>query len=235
VLPVKELRGAKQRLADVLSANERHALARAMLEDVLSALAASAGRAGILLVTRDPEARLLAARRGARVLLEHEECGHTAASSLGADMLAREGVAGMLQVPADIPLLAAEDIEALLEVHGDAPAVTLAPSRDERGTNAVACSPPDLLPLRFGEDSFLAHRREAEALGVEPQIVRRRGFALDIDTPDDLAAFLATPSATQACAYLAESGIAQRVKARAGEPPEGAPGADDAVRRSIGD
>jgi 2-phospho-L-lactate guanylyltransferase len=211
VLPVKTFRLAKQRLAGILAAHEREELARAMADDVLRVLAASPDLAGILLVSGDPEARRLAARHGARLLLQEEEGGHTAASSLGARTLAHEGVAGMVQVPADIPLVTREDIGALLAVPGEAPAIALAPARDERGTNGVACSPADVMPLRFGGDSFIAHRRRARAHGIEPQIVRRPGLALDIDTPDDLAAFLAAPSATRAHAYLTESGIAQRL------------------------
>lgn len=218
VVPVKDLQHAKQRLAGVLSPRERRELFRAMLEDVLGALAASEGLAGILLVTRDPEARRLAAHYGARVLEEQENRGHTAASRLGARTLAKEG-AGMVQVPADIPLVTPEDVHALLRIHRAAPAVTLAPSRDERGSNAVACSPADLLPLRFGDDSFFPHLDRARELGLEPQIVRRRGFALDIDTPADLAAFLAEPSNTRAYACLAKSGIAERMAGAQPAPP----------------
>ena len=211
VLPVKDLHHAKQRLAGVLSAKERRALFGAMLEDIVCVLAASAGLAGILVVTRDQEARRVAAHYGARVLIEKDNRGHTAASSLGARTLAQEGVAGMVQVPADIPLVTPDDVAALLHVHGEPPAVTLAPSRDGRGTNAVACSPPDVLSLRFGDDSFLPHLCRARALGIEPQIVSRPGLALDVDTPHDLAAFLAAPSKTRAYAYLAESGVARRI------------------------
>jgi 2-phospho-L-lactate/phosphoenolpyruvate guanylyltransferase len=214
VVPVKDLQHAKQRLAGVLSAAERRALFRAMLEDVLSALAASRGLVGRLIVTRDPEAKQLANRYGARVLAEEANHGHTAASSFGARTLAKEGSAGMLQLPADIPLVTPADIEALLQAHGSAPAITLAPSRDRRGSNAVACSPPALLPLRFGDDSFVPHLERARALGVEPRIVERPGLALDIDTPADLAAFLAAPSPTRTHAYLVESGIAGRFEAR---------------------
>jgi 2-phospho-L-lactate guanylyltransferase len=214
VLPVKTFRLAKQRLAGVLAAEEREELARAMAEDVLRALAASPGLAGILLVTGDPEARRLAARYGARVLPD-EERGHTAASSLGARTLAQERAAGMVQVPADIPLVMPEDIAALVRVQGAAPSIVLAPARDGRGTNAVACSPADVMPLRFGGDSFIAHRRRAQAHGIEPQIVRGPGLALDLDTPDDLAVFLAAPSPTRAYAYLADRGVAGRLQARA--------------------
>lgn len=214
VLPVKDLHGAKQRLAEVLSATERRELFAAMLEDVLSALAASSGLAGLLVVTRDPLAQRLAADYGARVLVEDENSGHTAASSLGARTLAEEGVAGMVQLPADIPLVSSDDITALLRAHGQGPAVTLSPSRDERGSNAVVCSPPAVLPLRFGDDSFLPHVQRARSLGIEPQIVRRPRLALDIDTPADLAALLAAASNTRASAYLSDSGIAARLAAR---------------------
>lgn len=210
VVPVKDLDHAKQRLAGVLGAEERRALFGAMLTDVLDALARSSGLAGIVVVTRDPEARDLAARYGARVLIEDENRGHTAASSLGATTLAKEGAAGMVQLPADIPLVTPADVDALLAVHGEAPAVTIAPSHDERGSNAVLCSPPDLLPLAFGDDSFVPHVNRARELGIEPKIVRRRALALDIDTPADLVAFLAVPSETRARAYLVEAGIAER-------------------------
>ncbi len=211
LVPVKNLRDAKQRLASVLSAGERHELFRAMLEDVLSVLSDSRGLAGVALVTRDDEVTALAGRYGARVLVEEENRGHTAASSFGARVLAEDGMPGMVQLPADIPLLTPEDIDALLQIHGSAPAVTLAPSRDQRGSNAVVCSPPDVLPLRFGDDSYFPHLQRARELGIEPGIVHRAGFALDVDTPDDLLAFLSTPSGTRAYDYLVRTGIAERV------------------------
>jgi 2-phospho-L-lactate/phosphoenolpyruvate guanylyltransferase len=211
VVPVKDLQHAKQRLAGVLDAAQRRALFAAMLEDVLAALAASPRLAGILAVTRDVQARNLAARYGARVLVEPANRGHTAASTLGAATLAAEGVAGMLQLPADLPLITPADIAAVLRAHAEAPSITLAPSRDWLGSNAVACSPPDLLPLRFGADSFYPHLERARALGIEPTIVERRGLALDVDTPADLRAFLAGPSATRAYTYLMQRGIAERI------------------------
>ena len=66
----------------------------------------------------------------------------------------------------------------------------------------MACSPADLLPLRFGDDSYFPHLARARALGVEPVVVRREGFALDVDTPQDLQALMAVPGTTRAHAYL---------------------------------
>jgi 2-phospho-L-lactate/phosphoenolpyruvate guanylyltransferase len=211
VLPVKDLHNAKQRLAGVLTPAERHALFRAMLEDVLTALAATLGLGGVLMVTHDPEAEALGRHYGVRVLVESANLGHTAASSFGARALAADGAVGMLQLPADLPLVTPLDIAAVLDVHDAAPAVTIAPSRDRLGSNAVACSPPDLLPLRFGDDSFYPHVERARALGVEPRIVERPGLALDIDTSADLVALLARSGTTRAHAYLRTSGIAKRV------------------------
>ncbi|MDH3663712.1 MAG: 2-phospho-L-lactate guanylyltransferase [Alphaproteobacteria bacterium] len=211
VLPVKNIENAKQRLSPTLAPEERRALFQAMVEDVLSALAAGPGLAGIMMVTRDPEAIRLGERYGARVLIEEANLGHSEASTLAAQTLAAQGVAGMLQIPGDLPAVTADDVAAVLDAHGEAPAMTIAPSRDDRGSNALACSPPDLLPFRFGEDSFHPHCARARELGVEPTVVRRPGLGLDIDTPDDLKAFLAAPSDGRAHRYLLASGIAQRL------------------------
>ena len=203
VVPVKNLGDAKQRLAGVLARPERAALFRAMLEDVLEALAGAASLAGIVLVTRDEEAIALAGRYGAECLIEPENRGHTEAVELAAGALAERGTGALLQVPGDIPCVTAEEIEALIAAHAPAPSVTIAPSRDHRGSNAVLCSPPDVLPFRFGDDSFHPHLAAARAIGIEPTVLERTGIGLDIDTPDDLEAFLASPSGTRAYRLLA--------------------------------
>jgi len=206
VVPVKDLGDAKQRLASALDQSRRTALYRCMLQGVLDALRAARELGGVLVVTRDPWAIRQARSRAAVVLEEPKNEGHTAASTLGAAYLARNGASGMLQVPGDLPLLRATDIDALLAQHADAPAVTIAPSRDELGSNALACSPADLLPLRFGDDSYFPHLARARELGVEPRIIRRDGFALDVDTPDDLRMLLARPERTPTHNYLESIG-----------------------------
>ena len=202
VVPVKDLGNAKQRLAGVLGQAERTALFRAMLEDVLEALAGAASLAGIVLVTRDAGAIALARRYGAECLIEPENRGHTAAVEFAARALAARGAAALLQVPGDIPRVTSGEIEAVIAAHAPAPAVTIAPSRDHCGSNAVLCSPPDVFPFRFGDDSFHPHLAAARAIGIEPTVVERPGIGLDIDTPGDLEAFLASPSDTRAYRLL---------------------------------
>ena len=215
VLPIKDFRQAKQRLAGFLSTVERRLLAEAMAEDVLETLSQVSELSEIIVVTRDERAFELAARHGARVLAEPSNDGQSAAVERAAAALGRAGVESLLQVPGDVPGASADEIAAVLAAHGrasdGAPAVTLVPSYDRRGTNCVLCSPPDVLPFAFGHDSFGPHCEAARAQGIAPRIIALPGLGLDIDTPDDLRAFMARPAAGRTLDYLRESGIAERL------------------------
>jgi 2-phospho-L-lactate guanylyltransferase len=206
VVPVKDTTQSKQRLAGTMAPALRSSLALAMLQDVLASLAQVKQLAGIAVVTIDPAAAVIAAAHGAAVLAADAAAGHTAAIAGAARHFRAQGAAGMLALPGDIPLVAPAEISALLEAHGPAPAFTIVPAWDGRGSNAVLCSPPGLVALRFGDDSFLPHLEAARAAGLEPSVLRLPGIALDIDTPRDLAAFLEHPSPGQTTALLRAHG-----------------------------
>ena len=209
VVPIKQLERAKERLAPLLPPERRRALMLAMFEDVLMALAATPGLAGLAVVTVDPEASRLAAEYGARLIEAGARNGHTGAVAAAATLLAQEGRAGMLTLPGDIPLVTPAEVKSLVAAHRPAPAFTIAPSRDELGSNAIICSPPNAVPLRFGADSFFPHLRAAEECGIRPTVLRLPGIALDVDTPEDLAAFAALRSPTRTRALLAQNGMLQ--------------------------
>jgi 2-phospho-L-lactate guanylyltransferase len=84
ILPVKELDGAKQRLSPHLAPDLRRALMQVMIGEVLEALLAARGLAGVMLVTLDPWATALAGRLGARVTTEGARDGHTGSVTAGA-------------------------------------------------------------------------------------------------------------------------------------------------------
>jgi len=213
VVPVKELEGAKQRLASCLSAEERRALATVMLEDVLDSVSRVRELAGVLVVTIDPVATSLATRYGARVVTEAAREGHTGAVAGAQRLLAREGQAGMMTMPGDIPRLSSGEIAATLTAHRAAPAFTIVPAHDDLGSNTIICSPPDAVPLRFGENSFFPHLDAARGRGIEPLVVRQPGIGMDIDNPADLVAFLrmSPPVPTRTFAFLEQSGVAGRL------------------------
>jgi 2-phospho-L-lactate guanylyltransferase len=100
-------------------------------------------------------------------------------------------------------------------MHGEERGMTIVPSRDGKGSNALACTPPDLIPFRFGDESFEPHCALARANGVEPRIMRLPGLGLDIDTAEDLAELLARGPEGATETFLGDSGIAERLKAPA--------------------
>jgi 2-phospho-L-lactate/phosphoenolpyruvate guanylyltransferase len=210
VVPLKNTTDAKQRLAGALAAGLRQRLALAMAHDVLSALAASPGLAGLAVVTLDPAAGALARRFGARVLSEGAGDGQTGAVNAAARTLGREGSGAMLTIPGDVPLITPQEVEQLIAAHDRRPDFVIAPAHDGRGSNAVLCAPPDAVRLQFGDDSFLPHLAAARALGLEPKIVHLAGIGLDIDHPRDLAAFMDIASQTRARALLADARIMRR-------------------------
>jgi 2-phospho-L-lactate guanylyltransferase len=186
VVPIKEFSQAKQRLSAVVSPGQRQELARAMVEDVLAALASTAELDRIMVVTVDAAAAKLARRFGADVSADGARDGHTGAVRAAARRLASAGW-GMMAVPGDIPLVQASDFEQVILEHGDAPAFTIVPAHDQLGSNAIVCSPADAVPLRFGDNSFFPHLDAARACGIEPKVVIRPNIQIDADNPEELA------------------------------------------------
>jgi 2-phospho-L-lactate guanylyltransferase len=211
VLPAKDFADAKQRLAAVLLPEERRWLFRAMYADMLDTLASVAALEGFVVVTGELEAAAMAEACGGRIFHEDTNRGQSAAVEHAAAALARAGVEGIVTVPGDAPLATAEEIAAVLAAHGAAPAMTIVPSHDRRGSNCIAVSPSRLIPFGFGHDSFQPHLAAAKERGVEPRVIELAGIALDIDTPADLRTLLGRPAETRTHAYLNESGIAARL------------------------
>jgi 2-phospho-L-lactate/phosphoenolpyruvate guanylyltransferase len=204
IIPVKETGSAKQRLASALSMPLRQALAVTMLEDVLEAVAGVKGLGGAILVTVDPQAESLARRYGMQTLADGAHDGHTGAVNAGARHLVARDRRTLLTLPGDLPLITTAEIETLIAAHGPAPSFTIAPSHDDLGSNAILMSPPQAVPLRFGEDSFFPHLAAARALSIEPCVLRLPGIAFDIDNPQDLHHFARLKSATRTATLIAE-------------------------------
>jgi len=118
----------------------------------------------------------------------------------------------MVAIPADVPLATSADIDAIISGLPQRPAVTLVPALSDMGTNAIALTPSDAVPIRFGTQSFFRHLEGALERGITPRILRLPGLGLDIDRPEDLSAFLAQGSQTRSHAFLAERGLAERLQ-----------------------
>jgi 2-phospho-L-lactate guanylyltransferase len=211
LVPVKDLSQAKVRLSPLLSPDERHALAAAMLDDVLAALRQATTLDRIALVTTDAHALALAAEWGFEVVDEGSGRGETGAVELAVKVCRERGASSLAVIPGDIPLLTAADVDIVMQ-HGLRYDVVIVPSWDSRGTNAVLLRPPDALQLRFGSWSFFPHVKQAKHKGLSYKVVRLPRVALDVDVPDDLVRLVPQATGTRSYAVLEERGLLRRLQ-----------------------
>lgn len=202
VLPIKKFDGAKQRLSSAYDAAFRRRLMMTMVEDVCAALSKSRHLAGIVVVTEDPQALSVAAHWRALTTDRGADGGHTSAVKGGAAFILERELGGMLALPGDVPGVTAEEIDRLIAGHPPGRAFSICPSHDRRGSNGIVATPADLVPLAYGDDSFLPHLDAARARGLSPRIVELEGLGLDIDHPEDIAALLEKPWQTRTHAFL---------------------------------
>lgn len=215
LLPIKDLRNAKQRLASVLTPDERFALAEAMLADTIRAVRGAKRADKIFVITNYPPAMRAAEENGWRVLHEEQQISESASVDFASRLCAKRGVNGLLRLPLDLPLVQSSDIDELLATVCDPPAVVIVPSRDGTGTNAILRTPPALFPSHFGPDSFAKHRREAEQEGARVIVRRNARLEMDVDDESDLRALLQHDlSYTATGNWLDESGVAARFRQR---------------------
>ncbi len=218
-VPVKDLANAKQRLVPALGPAARGELARAMLRDVLAALAA-ARLDRVWVVTRDPEVARIASGAGAEALTAltaAENSSHTRAVAFAQAEAARRGARVFLTIPGDVPCVTAVEIRALAAAARDGiPA--LVSSRSGFGTNGVALAPPDAMPLTFGEPSFENHLAAARRLGLAPDILALPGLGLDVDAPEDLAVLLAQGPVTESGRLVRAWALVEAGSAGPGRP-----------------
>ncbi|HWS55123.1 MAG TPA: 2-phospho-L-lactate guanylyltransferase [Pyrinomonadaceae bacterium] len=212
LIPVKELTRAKQRLAPLMSQEERTRLAWLMLERALAAGSRVKGVDRAAVVTAYAPAAELARRHGLEVIAEPAQVSESASVDFAERELLKRGAESVLCVPADLPLLTREDLEAVASCAPPGPSVLLAPSREGTGTNAILRTPPALFPSRFGEGSLFKHAAEAQRRGAACRVVSRAGIALDLDRPEDVAAFLGLGPRTEVARFLRRLRVAERLE-----------------------
>ncbi len=233
VVPVKDLAGTKSRLKPILNAGARAGLTIYMMNKVLEALE-EAGVEHTCVVSTDQTVLYLAEEAGATPLLQ-ESRGLNPALEEARDWAISEGASALLVFPADLPLLRAPDVEAVLEAAEEVerPLVVISPDAVNGGTNALLVRPPDALPFSFGQDSFDAHLEAARERGLSTRVCERTRIAFDLDTADDLKRFGTPPEVFMNDHKLSEG---LRVLPVIGMP-EVQPGDDltDLVVRTVGD
>src|ERR687886_1594482 len=169
VVPVKDLTGTKSRLKPVLNPFGRAGLTVYMMKNVLAALQ-EAEVEHACVVSPDPTVLQMAEEEGAATLLQKSR-GLNPALEEAREWATTEGASALLVFPADLPLLCASDVEAVLEgaEAGGRGVPGVLPQAAGGGAKALLLRPPDALPFLFGANSFENHLDAAREREVQVQ------------------------------------------------------------------
>jgi 2-phospho-L-lactate guanylyltransferase len=202
LLPVKRLDRAKARLGPHFGETRRELIARALFADALS-LCTETDFLEWWVLSDDDEV-LSRAREAGHATLRDEGIGLNAALTSAMKAIAATGAESVTIIPADVPLARPGDLLDLLDT-GATSDVVVVPSHDDGGTNGLFMRPVGLLEPAFGAGSLSAHVTLAHDRALRCSVLTLPGLALDIDTPDDVRALMASPGSSltaEVCAGL---------------------------------
>ncbi len=185
IVPVKPLKNAKSRLSAVLSPEQRFELAQAMFRHVLSVLATAPDVSGVLVISRDTKALAIAREMGAKTIQESAISDLNPALMRATMILKSWRADAVLVLPADLPFVQADDIQALIGL-GKEQSIVIATDHNGDGTNALLARPPGLIQFDYGPGSYQRHIASAKRDGIEVLTYHSDSLASDIDVPADL-------------------------------------------------
>lgn len=178
LIPVKAFAAGKSRLRSALDDDAREDLA----ERLALAVIRSCEQLHPHVVCDDDGVAVWAAAAGASVIR---------VDGPGLNRAVRHGVAELAAAGFERVLIAHADIAdpsglaALAELDG----IVLVPDLDLAGTNVLVTPSAFGFSFSYGENSFARHLSEAERSGLPIHVVTDAGLGLDLDDPDDLAAY----------------------------------------------
>jgi 2-phospho-L-lactate/phosphoenolpyruvate guanylyltransferase len=200
ILPVKSPQNAKQRLTGFLAVEQRETLARMLYRQTLATLCLAEGIDRVVVATSDSEVAEHARQSGAMVFEEQEQVSHSVSADAACLRAMEMGASTALLVPIDVPTATPADFSRLAS--SARPGLIVVPSSDGTGTNALVRTPPNCIQSRFGPGSFRKHLDQALSKGLPADVLRLPGLMFDIDTPEDVAEFLARPHQSQVSSFL---------------------------------
>ncbi|KPL83114.1 hypothetical protein SE15_07530 [Thermanaerothrix daxensis] len=186
IVPVKPIYQGKSRLAVVLSQHERVLLNQMLYMHLLQVLREVHNIEEILVVSRDTSILATARQWGARTLQEDGRIGLNMALRRATVMAQIYAASEVLILPVDLPLITAEDVQAIFQTARFERGIVIVPDRHHYGTNALLVRPPGVLDYQFGSNSYEAHCRQARQKGLEVRTLELPSVAFDLDWPEDL-------------------------------------------------
>jgi 2-phospho-L-lactate guanylyltransferase len=180
LIAIKERSRCKTRLSEALGPAARLELVRSMLTAVLSAVRGARTVRQIIVVS--PERDSVPA--DVPVLADTGDCLNGALTHAHRVLL-EFGSREVVILPADLPMITAADIDALVRT-GRRGGFAIASDASGVGTNALCLASPYPFRFQFGPDSQRLHLKEAERTGLDARMVRLPGLEFDVDLPADL-------------------------------------------------
>ncbi|MFZ4815429.1 MAG: 2-phospho-L-lactate guanylyltransferase [Phototrophicaceae bacterium] len=186
LIPVKPLGEAKSRLAEALSGDQRRQLAEHLLRRTLNVVKQIPFITGTLVISRDNYVLALARDFGSRTIQESGAPELNNALMRATLVLQSWRAEAALILPADIPLMNAEDLSEVLKLGQKPRSVVLVTDTQGDGTNVLLSRPPGLFDYAYGVGSFATHQKLAKEAGAAVYIYESERLMLDIDHPVDL-------------------------------------------------
>lgn len=202
IIPMKSLKIAKLRLAPILNSEQRRELCINMFKDVIEATSSTQTINNVVTVSSDPII-LEIGRQYGDIISESQKTEINLSINLAIKFAINKNADSVLILPGDIPLITSKDIDQLFDFENKPPTVIISPSSNVNGTNLLFLSPPNIIKIEYGENSFQKHLKKAGNIKDLNLIVyHSHNIGLDIDLPSDLFIFLSSPSQTHAFQYL---------------------------------
>lgn len=186
VVPVKPLRQGKSRLSKVLTEEQRIRLNQQLLKRTLEILSRVKEIDQILVVSKDTTALALAHEYKVKTLQENGNPGLNNALEKATAVAQAYNAKSLFILPADLPILRAEDLEKFIALCTDEPQIVISPDRRNDGTNALLVKPVGAMGYHFGNGSYQKHLDEAKSKNIPVKSCDIESIGLDLDLPEDL-------------------------------------------------
>lgn len=187
VIPMKPLIDGKSRLAGVFTDEQRGDLVIGMLTTVIDAIK-GAGVDSFIIVGGDERVAKVGEETGGKWIQDPGTNLNDTLKTVFAQIL-NSGQSALF-LAGDLPFLKSADVYSLIRTSGNQKNIALAPAKKDGGTNGILVPPGIEFEPQMGQRSFAKHLAQAAAAEKSVAIETSDGLGCDLDTTDDLNAYV---------------------------------------------
>ncbi len=187
VIPMKPLIDGKSRLAGVFTDEQRGDLVIGMLTTVIDAVK-GAGVDSFIIVGGDERVAKVGEETGGKWIQDPGTDLNDTLKTVFAQIL-NSGQSALF-LAGDLPFLKSADVYSLIRTSGNQKNIALAPAKKDGGTNGILVPPGIEFEPQMGQRSFAKHLAQAAAAEKSVAIETSDGLGCDLDTTDDLNAYV---------------------------------------------